>query len=96
MAYRKPGIEIDQVQRSQTPVLVTPDLEAAVVGNPYWWQDPTWDNPSDSLRHSVASTSFTGGSGSATYTLSGINSSYHDVAGDESLTVVDLDRKSVV
>lgn len=90
MPYEKPGIEITQVQRSQSPILVTPDLEAVVVGNAYWWQDPTWDNPEDALRHSVASTTVSANGSPTTIALSGINPEYYDVSGDESLVIVDL------
>ena len=32
MPYVKPGVEIQQVERSQSPVLITPELEAVILG----------------------------------------------------------------
>jgi hypothetical protein len=59
MGYVKPGVSITQVQKSSTPILVTPDLEAVIIGDGFWIQDITWDNLGDPLRNSVASATFT-------------------------------------
>lgn len=84
MAYVKPGIEITQEQRSQTPVFISPDLSAVVVGKGYHWQDPFLDE-------SVLSSSIATYSGlQASFHLSGINSTYYNVSGVENLVVVDL------
>jgi len=40
MPYVKPGVEITQVERSQSPVLITPELEVAILGTAQHWQDP--------------------------------------------------------
>lgn len=40
MPYVKPGVEIQQVERSQSPVLITPELEVAILGTAYHYQDP--------------------------------------------------------
>lgn len=40
MAYKKPGIEIEQEQQSSTPVLPSPDLDSCIIGQGYHWQDP--------------------------------------------------------
>lgn len=89
MGYNKPGIEFYQVQKSQTPILVAPDLEGVVVGRAYWWQDPTWDNPGDPLHHSISSTVYDG-TADVTIALSTINPVYNDIGTDSALVVVDL------
>lgn len=78
MAYNKPGIEITQVQKSQTPVLIAPDLEAVVVGQSYWWQEMT---KADDTYSSTSDTAVS---------LSGINADYRDVTGEDTLVMVDL------
>lgn len=89
MAYVRPGVEVRQVQKSQTPVLITPDLEGCIVGNGYWWQELGWDNPGDVLRHSLYDGIYDGIA--LDISLSGINSQYHDVlTADENLVLVDL------
>lgn len=40
MPYVKPGVEIQQVERSQSPVLITPALGATILGTPYFYRDP--------------------------------------------------------
>jgi hypothetical protein len=84
MAYTKPGIEITQEQRSQTPVFITPELNAVVVGKGYHWQDPMLD---ESLLDSAVGV-YDGTE--LTFHLSGINATYHNVSGEESLVVIDL------
>lgn len=88
MPYQKPGIEISQVQKSQSPILTTPELTACLVGHPYWWQDPSWDNASDPLRNSIASVTYSGVA--VTFAISGVNSQYYDVTAVPELTIVDL------
>jgi hypothetical protein len=44
MPYVKPGVEIQQVERSQSPVLITPELEATILGTPYFYQSPYSDD----------------------------------------------------
>lgn len=83
MAYTKPGVEITQQQASTTPILTTPDLTGVVIGRGYYWQDPLDDD------NSVLSSPVYSGV-SMTFHLSGINSTYYDVSGDESIVVVDL------
>ncbi|MBC8410393.1 MAG: hypothetical protein H8E12_16975 [Rhodobacteraceae bacterium] len=41
MAYRKPGVEISQVQQSATPIFTDPDLRSAIVGPAYHVQPMT-------------------------------------------------------
>lgn len=36
MAYRKPGVEIKQEQRSSTPILPSPELESCIIGQGYY------------------------------------------------------------
>lgn len=84
MAYSKPGVEITQEQRSQTPVFISPELSAVVVGKGFHWIDPLDDD-------SFLSTSVATYDGSeVTFHLSGIDSTYYNVSGEESLVVVDL------
>ena len=90
MPYQKPGVEITQLQRSTTPILITPELEAVVVGNGYWWQDPSWDSDTDIQHNSVAPQTFSSDGSPATIAISGINPSYYDVSGKEELVLVDL------
>jgi hypothetical protein len=42
--YQKPGVEVTQVQRSATPILTTPSLEAVVIGLGYKWVEPDVTN----------------------------------------------------
>lgn len=79
MAYVRPGVEISQVQRSDTPKLTSPDLEACIVGSPYHWQDITLDESVYSVQYSNAQ---------LTINLSGINSAYHSANSD--MHIVDL------
>ena len=44
MPYVKPGVEIQQVERSTSPVLITPELEAIILGTPYFYQSPYSDD----------------------------------------------------
>lgn len=89
MAYVKPGVEVRQIQKSQTPVLITPDLEGCIVGNGYWVQDMGWDNPGDVLRHSLYDGTYNGTA--LNISLSGINSQYHEIlTADEKLVLIDL------
>jgi len=80
--YTKPGVEITQIQNSQTPILATPELEACIVGHAFYWQDI-------SSESSIASTKYTTGT-QYTLALSGINANYYDVTGDEDLVIIDL------
>lgn len=82
MAYVKPGVEIVQEAKSTTPALITPDLEAVVIGNGFYWQDPTLD------ASIVTGTIYDGQS--TAVALSGINSVFYDVTGLEELVIVDL------
>ncbi|HNW88142.1 MAG TPA: hypothetical protein PKN48_00635 [Bacteroidales bacterium] len=84
MAYTKPGVEITQEQRSQTPVFITPELNAVVVGKGYHWQDPMLDE--SLLDTDIASFDGT----EVTFHLSGINSTNYNVSGEESLVIIDL------
>lgn len=82
MAYVKPGVEIVQEAKTTTPALITPDLEGVLIGNGFYWQDP-------SLEQSVV-TGITYKGMSVTIPLSGINSIFYNVTGLEDLVVVDL------
>ena len=84
MGYVKPGVEVRQEQKSNSPVLITPDLEACVVGHSYKWIDPTLDS-------SVIGTSLVG-TDDLVFTLSGNNPDYYDVStgNDDELVVVDV------
>jgi hypothetical protein len=82
MAYVKPGVEIVQEARSTTPALITPDLMGVLVGNGYYWQDPSID------ASIVVGTTYDGTS--TQVALSGINTIFNDVTGLEELVVVDL------
>jgi len=82
MAYVKPGVEIVQEARSTTPALITPDLMGVLVGNGYYWQDPSIDTSI------VVGTTYDGTS--TQVALSGINAIFYDVTGLEELVVVDL------
>ena len=81
MGYTKPGVEVTQEQRSNTPVLTTPELEACIVGHSYYWLDPASES-------AIVSGTVTGGT-EFVYTVSG-HSDYFDIKGDEQLVVVDL------
>ena len=50
MPYVKPGVEIQQVERSQSPVLITPELEAVIVGTPVAYQSPYADDSKASTK----------------------------------------------
>lgn len=52
MAYQKPGIEVSQVVKSNTPILSTPELPIAVVGIAYNWLKPSVDNDTSVLTAS--------------------------------------------
>jgi len=82
MAYVKPGVEIVQESKTTTPALITPDLEGVLVGNGFFWQDPSLD------ASIVVGTTYDGTS--TNVALSGINSVFYDVSGLEELVVVDL------
>lgn len=84
MAYSKPGVEITQEQRSQTPIFVSPELSAVVVGKGYHWVDPLDDD--SFLSSSIA----TYDGSELTFPLSGINSTYYNVSGVENLVIIDL------
>jgi hypothetical protein len=91
MAYNKPGVEVSQVQKTKSAVLNTPDLEGVIVGNAYWWQDPTWEDSGSQLYNSVWGTKFVSNGNPVTIPLSDINPVYNDiVAGDGELVIVDL------
>lgn len=99
MAYVKPGVDVTRIQKTQTPILTTPDLEACVVGNGYWIQDITWDNPGDKLHHSIAmdytkdpvEPLYFSGQALTVELKDHVNSTYYDIAsGDEELVIVDL------
>lgn len=83
MAYVKPGVEIVQESKTTTPALITPDLEGCVVGNGYYWQDPSLDESivPNNVRYSGQSLAIA---------LSGINSTFYNVTGVEDLVIVDL------
>jgi len=82
MAYVKPGIEVTQVQGTSSPILTEPTLNATVVGEPHYWQDPSEDN-------SVWETTYSGVT--ATISLSDFGNGYTDVsANDDGLVVVDI------
>lgn len=81
MAYVKPGIEITQEQRSQTPILISPDLNAVIIGKGYHWQDPMLDESFLDVVYDNTQLIFH---------LSGINDTYYNVSGEESLVLVDL------
>ena len=78
MAYTKPGIEVTQIQESTTPTLITPDLEAVVIGESNYWQPMT---EATGTYLTAAQTEIA---------VSGINSSYPSVEGHTSLVLVDL------
>ena len=82
MAYVKPGVEIVQEARTTTPALITPDLEGVLIGNGFYWQDP-------SLEESIVTGTRYDGT-STVVALSGINSIFYDVTGLEELVIVDL------
>ena len=91
MAYVKPGVEVSQVQTTASAILTAPDLEGVIVGNAYWWQDPTWEDTSDPLRNSVYGTKFVSSGSPLTINLSDINPVYNDIqANDGALVIVDL------
>jgi len=81
MGYEKPGVSVRQQQVSNTPVLITPELEACVVGHSYKWIDPT-------LESSIVGTA-TGGEEFITV-LKDNNADYYNVKSDEPLVIVDL------
>jgi hypothetical protein len=83
MAYVKPGVEISQIQSSVTPVLISPDLEAVVVGPGYYWQDPTLDSSEYSEEYDGTE---------LTISLSGFNASYYETqyTNDNDLVLVDI------
>ena len=41
MAYQKPGVTVRQVQRTASFPLPDPTLESCVIGEGYYWQDPS-------------------------------------------------------
>jgi hypothetical protein len=78
MAYVKPGVEITQVQESATPVLVTPDLEACVIAQAYYFQEMK-----------ASSVAYTGAA--ATVALTTVNATHDEVSTvDQALIMVDL------
>jgi len=82
MAYVKPGVEIVQEAKTTTPALITPDLEGVLIGNGFFWQDPSLD------ESVVVGQTYAGQS--TVIALSGINTVFYDVTGVEDLVVVDL------
>jgi len=82
MAYVKPGVEIVQEAKTTTPALITPELEGVLIGNGFYWQDPSLE---DSV---VKNVTYKGQS--TTIALSGINSVFYNVTGLEDMVVVDL------
>ena len=84
MAYVKPGVEITQVQESATPVLVTPDLEACVIAQSYYFQE---------MKESTVSYSGT----STAVALTTVNATYDEISSvDQALVMVDLQDGSYV
>ena len=84
MPYVKPGVEITQVQGTASPILLTPALNATVVGKPYYWLDPASDE-------AVYATAYSGASHTVTISVSfgQDSSSYYDITDDD-MVVVDL------
>ena len=41
MAYQKPGVTVRQVQRTASFPLPDPTLQSCVIGEGYYWQDPS-------------------------------------------------------
>ena len=82
MPYQKPGVEITQEIRTNSPVLLTPELDGCLIGTSYHWQDPLLDE-------SIVSQEIT--TSNKTFTLSGTNPNFYEVeSGDEALVVVSL------
>lgn len=80
MPYVKPGVEITQVQETATPILVSPALNATVVGKGHYWHDPESDA-------AVYSTVY---SGTSMSTISLSDFSAYDNVQDADLVVVDF------
>lgn len=78
--YKRPGVEISQVMNSVTPTMASPDLEACIMGTPYYYHDIFSDS-------SVVSGLYTGDS--FTTDLSEI-SEYSDTDGVEALAICDF------
>lgn len=80
MPYVKPGAEITQVEKSQSPVLITPELEAVIVGTAYHYQDPYLDSSKAATKLVVAAT------GTMTYSIADLGYS----VADENQLIVDI------
>jgi len=84
MAYRKPGVEVSQVQQSATPIFTDPDLRSVIVGPGYHIQPLTdvVDAQGDAILYSGVAKAVN---------FSDINSDWAAVdASDTELVIVDL------
>ncbi len=82
MPYQKPGVEITQEIRTNSPVLSTPELEGCLIGTAYHWQNPLLDSAILATELTTVNNSFT---------TSGANEHFYEMeTGDEALVVVSL------
>ena len=87
MAYRKPGVEISQVQQSATPIFADPDLRSVIVGPGYYVQAltevPAVAGGEEALIYSGISTQ--------AFDFADVNADFGTIAArDTGLVVVDL------
>jgi len=84
MPYVKPGVEITQVQGTASPILLSPALNATVVGRPYYWLDIASDE-------AVYATTYSGLQHDITVSGSfGTDSSAYFDIEDADLVIIDL------
>lgn len=88
MAYQKPGVSVRQVQRTASFPLPDPTLESCVLGEGYYWQDPSRE---DEAMNSVFSGSY---DGSQLEIPVSYFTSYSDIVPDT--VYIDLVRKTGV
>jgi len=89
MPYVKPGVEITQINRTQSPVLSSPELETVIVGTPYKWIAPEKNDQYTTTNHTMTIVAT-----ATNFVISGVSAEFGYVPVGASAMVVDLINKA--